>query len=265
MLTLKPIHTKRFGQHFLHDKNYIKRIIGAAGIQPTDCFIEIGPGGGALTEHLLPLVSQLIAIEIDPVLCADLEAQFSDWGKKLCLYQTDALQVDFSQLDYPAKGSVRLIGNLPYNIATTLLFHLLKYRHRIYDFHVMLQKEVVDRLVALPGSKVYGRLSVMMQYYCQMKRLFIVRPGAFFPPPKVESAVVRITPWARLPFPVNDEKLFAEIVKTAFNQRRKTISNSLRSLRIGRERLIQCQIDPQARAEQLSVGDYARLTNDLKD
>lgn len=261
MFTLRPTHTKRFGQHFLHDKIYVQRMIAAADIQSTDCFVEIGPGGGALTTHLLPIVNQLIAIEIDPVLCSGLEEKFGHWGDRFCLYHADALQVDFSQLDYPINSRIRLIGNLPYNISTPLLFHWLNYRYIIYDFHVMLQKEVADRLVAIPGSKAYGRLSVMVQYYCHIERLFGVSSGAFFPPPKVESAVVRITPWKKLPFQANDEKQFAKIVKSAFSQRRKTITNSLRALGIHQEQLIQCQINPQARAEQLTVSDYVRITN----
>jgi 16S rRNA (adenine1518-N6/adenine1519-N6)-dimethyltransferase len=261
MLSIRPTHTKKFGQHFLHDKNYIKRIIAAASIQPTDCLIEIGPGGGALTEHLLPLVHRLVAIEVDRVLCQSLIAKFGVSNSRFCLYEADALQFDFSKLACPQSGTMRLIGNLPYNIATPLLFYLIKYRHDIQDFHVMLQKEVADRVVAVPGDKAYGRLSVMLQYYCQVERLFRVSAGAFYPPPKVESAMVRITPWKVLPNPVKDEALLARVVKNAFNQRRKIITNSLRELEIGSAFLTQCGITVTARAEQLTVGDYARLAN----
>jgi len=258
---LKPIHTKRFGQHFLHDKNYIKRIIDAAAIQPSDCLIEIGPGGGALTEHLLPLVQRLLVVEIDSKLCCYLKERFAGYGERFYLYHNDALQVDFSKLDYLHQDPIRLIGNLPYNVATPILFHLLKYRHKIYEWYVMVQKEVADRLVASPKSKAYSRLSVMMQYYCQIERLFGVRPGAFLPPPKVESTVVKITPWKKQPFQANNEKLLASVVKYAFNQRRKQITNSLHALGIQPEQFIECQINPKARAEELNVYDYVQLTN----
>jgi 16S rRNA (adenine1518-N6/adenine1519-N6)-dimethyltransferase len=261
---VKPIHVKRFGQHFLHDFQYIKRILEEAAIQPMDSFVEIGPGGGALTAYLLPMVRQLIAIEIDSELCIYLQTKFSSWGERFCLYQADALQFDFSNIPISNGEKMRFIGNLPYNIATPLLFHCLKYRHFIKDFHFMLQKEVADRLVATPGSKAYSRLTVMMRYYAKVERLFVVRSGAFIPPPKVESAIVRITPLERPSFHANDEMLFANLVKQAFNQRRKTIANSLHSLGIERAQLLECHINPQVRAEQLEVEDYVRLANEIE-
>jgi 16S rRNA (adenine1518-N6/adenine1519-N6)-dimethyltransferase len=263
MLTIKPLRPKKFGQHFLHDRGCIQHILKHADFKSNDHVIEIGPGGGALTEHLIPLVSELIAIEIDRDLCALLRQKWSNYSEKFHLYEADALSFDFNQLKRPASRSFRMIGNLAYNIATPLLFHLVQYRHIFHDWHVMLQKEVANRLVALPHHTNYGRLSVMMQYYCQIKRLFVVRPGAFTPPPKVDSAIVALIPWKVLPTKANDEALFARLVKTSFSHRRKTILNNLRPLEISESHLERFQINPKSRAQELSVTDYVRLANSL--
>lgn len=263
MLTIKPLRSKKFGQHFLHDKAILQKIIQMTAIASTDCFIEIGPGGGALTEYLLPLVHDLIAIEIDRDLYASLQERWGHLKERFHLYLEDALKVDFNTLTYPSGCRIRLIGNLAYNIATPLLFHLLQYTHIIHDLHVMLQKEVANRLIAAVNTPEYGRLSVMIQYFCQVKRLLIIRPGAFYPAPKVDSAMVRLQPWQARPFQAHDEKLFAEVVKQAFSQRRKTIGNSLKKLGIQRTQLEQWGINSKYRAEQLGVSDYVHIANTL--
>lgn len=262
MSLIKPFRVKRFGQHFLHQKSCLKRIIQETNIQISDCFIEIGPGGGALTEYLLPQIRQLIAIEIDVELCDALRKKFSNETQKFSLYCSDALQMNFDVLQYPVNTRVRMIGNLPYNVATPILFHLLNYRHIIYDFHIMLQKEVANRLVAHQGEKAYSRFSVIIQYYCKVKRLFVVSAGAFLPPPRVESAFVRLEPWNNPPLKARDELLLKYVVKLAFHQKRKVISNSLKTLFTSSE-LEQCHVDPKARAQQLSVLDYVKLSNYL--
>lgn len=262
MLDHKPKYLKRFGQHFLHDQHCLKRIIETVSIESDDCFIEIGPGGGALTGHLLPKVKELIAIEIDPRLCQGLTKQFSEWGPRFSLYNANALTVEPVKLIKDSTQTMRFIGNLPYNIATPLLFHWLQEK-RIKDFHIMVQKEVADRLVAKPGSKAYSRLSVIMQYHCQVHQLFRIKPGAFYPPPKVESSFVKLVPRDKRVARVNDEATFVKIIKAAFNQRRKMIVNSLASLGITRKTLQACSINPTARAEALTIDDYVHLANVL--
>lgn len=249
---------KRFGQHFLHDTSVIERIVAALQLKRDDHLIEIGPGLGALTTHLLPLVNQLEVIELDRDIIPKLEATCAGLGK-LIVHQADALQVDLGQLS-PNSTSLRLVGNLPYNISTPLLFHLLTQAHLIHDMHFMLQKEVVDRIVAQPGHHAYGRLSVMVQYHCQPETLFIVKPGAFTPPPQVDSAVLRLIPHRELPHKANDLKIFAEIVRLAFNQRRKTLRNSLRSL-LTEQQWKTLSIDSGLRAEQLNVSQYVQIAN----
>jgi 16S rRNA (adenine1518-N6/adenine1519-N6)-dimethyltransferase len=235
---------KRFGQHFLHDPGVLKRIVDAVAPSRDDVVVEIGPGEGALTRRLLERLRCLTAIEIDRDLAANLG------GDGLTVVCADALEFDFSAL--PA--GLRIVGNLPYNISTPLLFHLARQANRVRDMHFMLQKEVVDRMVARPSTPDYGRLSVMLQVRFVMQKLFDVGPGAFRPPPKVESAVVRLVP---LPRPPDcDEVLLGEIVRKAFSARRKTLRNALPLEARHYEAL---GIDPALRPENLSPADYVRI------
>ncbi len=259
-MTLPLRARKRFGQHFLHESFIIEKIVQAVAPKKTDNMIEIGPGLGALTQQLLPQLSCLSVIELDKDLIPWLEEKCCHLGK-LIVYQGDALKFNFKSLPY-VNGLWRLVGNLPYNISTPLLFHCLDGASAIQDMHFMLQKELVDRLNAQPGQASYGRLSVMIQYYCDVEKLFNIRPGAFQPPPKVDSAVVRLTPYKELPYKANDPLLFAEIVRIAFSQRRKMLRNNLANL-IQAEDLEQLNIDPKQRPEQLSVSDYVNLANFL--
>ncbi|MDJ0777783.1 MAG: 16S rRNA (adenine(1518)-N(6)/adenine(1519)-N(6))-dimethyltransferase RsmA [Gammaproteobacteria bacterium] len=253
-----PAHRarKRFGQHFLHDRDVIERILQALDPRPGQSICEIGPGRGALTVPLLQRCRRLTAIELDRDLAARLPAQAAAHGE-LELIAADALDFDFHQL--PGAGSWRLVGNLPYNISTPLLFHLYQSLERIEDMHFMLQKEVAARIVAEPGTSSYGRLSVMLQLRCDCHELFDVAPDSFTPPPRVNSSVIRMLPLARPRHEIGDAARFARIVETAFNQRRKTVANSLRSL-VSRDDLIACEIDPRKRAENLAIEDYARLS-----
>ncbi len=250
-------HKKRFGQHFLHDDNIIRKLLRAIRPQPGQSFLEIGPGQGALTLPLLEQCRELTAIELDRDLIESLQRRAETVGR-LHLINADILQVDFSTLELPTPW--RVVGNLPYNISTPLMFHLLQWADRIEDMHFMLQKEVAERIIAVPGSKHYGRLSVMMQYHCETEYLFDVPPGCFTPPPKVDSAIIRLRPHEQPPFPVAELERLAGIVQSAFGQRRKTIANSLRDW-IDRDTLQSLGIDPKARAENLSPGDYSRICN----
>ncbi|MDR0780032.1 MAG: 16S rRNA (adenine(1518)-N(6)/adenine(1519)-N(6))-dimethyltransferase RsmA [Pseudomonadales bacterium] len=248
---------KRFGQNFLHDEHVIARIVKAITPAPNQHLIEIGPGQGAITAPLLALGKGLSVIEIDRDLAAHLRQRFGA-NPGFTLIERDVLEVDFAQFTTTPR-SLRILGNLPYNISTPLLFHLLRYQALIHDMVFMLQREVVDRLAAQPGTADYGRLSVMMQYHCKVERLFNVRPSAFNPPPKVESAIVRLEPWPTPPHPVRDEKLFADLVREAFNQRRKTVRNALKQ-RVNAAQWQRSHLDPALRPENLSLGDYARIT-----
>jgi len=252
---------KRFGQNFLHDAHVIGRIVKAATPQPGQNLIEIGPGQGAITAPLLAAAGQLTVIEIDRDLAALLRERFAG-NAGFRLIEQDVLTVDFAALA-SAAASLRIIGNLPYNISTPLLFHLLQYRNVISDMLFMLQLEVVNRMAAGPGDPDYGRLSVMLQYHCRVEKLFTVPPGAFTPQPKVESAIVRLVPWRPLPHPVRNEALFETVVRHAFNQRRKTIRNTLRTL-CEPQLLEEAGVDPALRPENLGVSDYARIC-DLLD
>ncbi len=247
---------KRFGQHFLHDRDVIDRILQALDPQPGQSICEIGPGRGALTVPLLQQCRQLTAIELDRDLAARLPALTANYGR-LELVTADVLEFDFGSL--PGERRWRLVGNLPYNISTPLLFHLQAHLQRFEDMHFMLQKEVAARIVAAPGSASYGRLSVMLQLHCDCHELFDVAPRSFTPPPRVNSTVIRVLPLAQPRCDIGDSGHFARIVETAFNQRRKTIANSLRSM-VTRDDLIASDIDPQKRAENLSLEDYARLS-----
>ena len=245
-------HRKRFGQHFLHDPGTLKRIIDAIDPLPGEAIVEIGPGEGALTAPLLQRAGRLTAIEIDRDLAKRLADRFA--GDRLTLICADALDYDFSAF---APG-VRLAGNLPYHISTPLLFHLARYAGRVRDMHFMLQLEVVDRMVARPSTPDYGRLSVMLQVRFRMKKLFRVAAGAFRPPPKVESAVVRLTPLAEAP--EAEQKQFENLVRRAFSARRKTLRNALPLAAADYANL---GIDPQLRPENLSPADYLRIARHI--
>lgn len=247
---------KRFGQHFLIDQNVIDCILHSIDPKPGDRLAEIGPGHGALTYPLLKRCQQLTAIELDRDLIPILQDKARELGK-LELINTDILEFDLSEL--PGDQAYRLVGNLPYNISTPLMFHLLNAANRIVDMHFMVQKEVALRIVAKPGDAHYGRLSVMLQYRCDCEYLFDVAPDSFKPPPRVDSAVVRLHPLPVPRFDTGDDDIFASLVKTAFSQRRKTIANSLKSM-IDRELIAACNIDPGLRAENLSIEDFAQLS-----
>jgi 16S rRNA (adenine1518-N6/adenine1519-N6)-dimethyltransferase len=247
---------KRFGQHFLHDPAVIGRIIAAIAPRADNALVEIGPGTGALTASLLDLVPRLDAIEIDRDLAAALRRRFAAHGS-LHLHEQDALDFDWQALAQDRGRRLRLVGNLPYNISTPLLFALLPHMPVIEDMHFMLQKEVVDRIVAPPGSRTYGRLTVMLAPFVTTVRVLDVGPGAFRPPPQVHSAVVRmqartgIPAWAALP-------QYAAVVSAAFGQRRKQLRNSLSSL-LEPAQMAACGIDPRARAETLSSDQFGLL------
>ncbi len=249
---------KRFGQHFLHSPDAIARILRAIAPQPGQHLLEIGPGKGVLTVPLLDSGADLELVELDRDLIPGLEAIAALSEGRLHVHQADALEFDICAIARNAK--LRIVGNLPYNISTPLIFRLLEQRRCIEDMHFMLQKEVVDRMAAAPGGKDYGRLSVMLQYHCDVHRLFTIGPGAFSPPPKVESAFVRLIPHAQAPVEIADLKLFEDVVKMAFMYRRKTLRNALSTL-LDSEALSAARVDPGLRAEQLSLEDFARLAN----
>ena len=250
---------KRFGQNFLHDTGVIDKIVRTINPQPGQHLVEIGPGQGALTEPLLHHLDSLDAVELDRDLVTLLTEKYADQG--LHLHSMDALKANFCELATEGE-KLRIIGNLPYNISTPLLFHLFEQKACIADMHFMLQKEVVQRMAADPGSKTFGRLSVMAQYHCQITPLFVVKPGAFFPPPKVDSMIVRLRPHEQPPVNIDEPELLATIVGQAFSQRRKTLRNSIKSL-LDEDAIRQCDIDPGIRPEQLSLAQFACLTNRL--
>ncbi|WP_428610320.1 16S rRNA (adenine(1518)-N(6)/adenine(1519)-N(6))-dimethyltransferase RsmA [Sedimenticola sp.] len=256
----RPPHQakKRFGQNFLHDPGVIQRIIAQINPKPDEHLVEIGPGQGAITRELLKRAGRLDAVELDRDLIHPLAVACADLGE-LNIYNSDALKFDFAQLAGDGRP-LRLVGNLPYNISTPILFHLLQYADVIQDMHFMLQKEVVERMAAGPGSKTYGRLSVMMQAWCQVESLFEIGPGAFKPAPKVDSAIVRLIPYSEPPCRIDDATYFAQLVTSAFAQRRKTLRNSLGKL-MDAELIGAAGIDPSLRAERLSLADFARLAN----
>ncbi len=249
---------KRFGQHFLHEGFMVDKIISAINPKKTDNVLEIGPGSGALTQRLLPNLKHLTVVELDKDLIPLLEKRCAHLGE-LTIYQADALKFDLRSLG-TTDTPWRIVGNLPYNISTPLLFHLLEQISVIKDMHFMLQKEVVNRIVAQPGDADYGRLSVMIQYYCEVKKLFIVKPGAFQPPPKVDSAVIRLVPYQIRPWQANDPILLADVVRTAFSHRRKMLRNNLGGL-LDTKQFELLDIDPKKRPEQLSVVDYVKISN----
>jgi len=248
---------KAFGQHFLHERGVIDKIVLAIDPQPGDAIVEIGPGQGALTLPLLARHGALTAIEFDRDLLAPLAEAARDVGE-LTLIAGDALDVDLTAL--AAGGTIRLVGNLPYNVSSPILFHALGHAASIRDMHFMLQKEVVDRMAAAPGSKVYGRLSVMLQAYCRVTPLFKVPPGAFRPPPKVDSAVVRLVPRAAGEIGIADPRRFAAVVRAAFGQRRKTLRNALNGV-ADAAAIEAAGLEPGLRAEQVDVAGFVRLAN----
>jgi len=247
---------KRFGQNFLADPHYVARIVDAIAPQPSDNIVEIGPGLAALTEALIARAGHVTAIEIDRDLAARLRDRFAT--SVLTLHEADALAFDFATLG----PGLRVVGNLPYNISTPLLFHLAQYDAQVRDITVMLQKEVVARMAAEPGSADYGRLSVMLQVKFAVTRLFLVPPGAFRPAPKVDSAIARLVPLGERKPALRDEALFGRVVAAAFAQRRKTLRNALSTL-ADADALHAAGVDPAARGETLSVADYVRLANTL--
>ncbi len=253
---MRHIPRKRFGQHFLHDPWVLSRIVDAIAPQAGDALVEIGPGEGALTRPLLARIPSLTAVEIDRDLAAALVAEFPP--ERLQVIVADALDYDFSALP----TGLRVVGNLPYNVSTPLLFHLAAFADRVRDMHFMLQLEVVDRMAASHSTPAYGRLSVMLQRRFRIQRLFKVAPGAFRPPPKVESAVVRLTPLPAAEVVPLDERLFGTVVTRAFGARRKTLRNALISL-IDAEGLSALGIDPGLRPENVSPADYIRIAIDI--
>ena len=250
---------KRFGQNFLHDPFVIQRIVQAIDPRPGQRLVEIGPGQGAITLPLLLACRRLEVIELDRDLIGPLRQKTAGAGE-LIIHQQDALRFDFSSLTGAEK--IRAVGNLPYNISTPLLFHMLKHSELIQDMHFMLQKEVVDRMAAAAGSADYGRLSVMIQYHCSVQSLFRVAPGAFRPAPRVESAFVRVVPWLEPPFPVKSTDDLAAVVRQAFSQRRKTLRNALKGM-LSEARIRAAGVDPAARPETVSVEQFAALADEL--
>ncbi len=251
---MSHIARKRFGQNFLVDEQIIADIIRAIRPEPTDMMVEIGPGLGALTRPLLKHLNQLHVAEIDRDIIARLKSDYPQ--DKLVIHAGDALKFDLAQLPAP----LRIVGNLPYNISSPLLFHFSDYAARISDMHFMLQNEVVERMVAEPSTPAYGRLSVMLQYRFHMEKLFDVPPGSFRPAPKVDSAIVRMIPLPEHDVLVGNAKLFAEIVAAAFGQRRKTLRNTLKNY-LDESDFEQLGIDPQLRAENLGVAEFAGIAS----
>ncbi len=247
---------RRFGQNFLADPHYGERIVAAIDPRPGENIVEIGPGLGALTRLLIARAGRIAAIEIDRDLAARLRSEYPP--EQLGLHEADALAFDFRSLG----SGLRVVGNLPYNISSPLLFHLAAFAMTLRDLHVMLQREVVARMTAQPGSPDYGRLTVMLQATFSVTRLFTVPPGAFRPAPKVDSAVARVVPLGSSKPAITDEALFARIVTAAFAQRRKTLRNALSAF-CGAPALEAAGIDPGARGETLGIADFVRLANAL--
>ena len=253
---MQHIARKRFGQHFLHDRHVIAEIIAAIEIQTTDLVVEIGPGLGALTEPLLKKLPHLHVIELDRDLAAYLRERHAP--PRLTVHEQDALKFDLTTLG----NDIRLVGNLPYNISTPLLFHFAHFLEQLRDGHFMLQLEVVERMVAAPGSSSYGRLSVMLQVDFDMDLLLHIPPDAFTPPPKVDSAIVRMLPIRDKRYGLVDRALFEKVVARAFTQRRKTLRNSLSAFLTPQD-FRTLEIDSILRAENLGVEDYVKITNYL--
>ncbi len=248
---------KRFGQNFLHDPGVIERIVRAINPQPDDAMVEIGPGLGALTEEILAVNPSLQVVELDRDLIPVLRTKFFNYPE-FRIHEADALKFDFSQL--AAARPLRIVGNLPYNISTPLIFHLLSQSGVVQDMHFMLQKEVVQRLAAVSGDNHYGRLGIMAQYFCKVQPLFEVGPGAFRPAPKVDSAIVRLVPHQTLPHPARDLAVLQMVVRTAFNARRKTLRKALAGV-VTMTQLQALGIDDGLRPENLTLAQYVAIAD----
>ncbi len=250
---------KRFGQNFLHDGNVIRNIVKSIRPKVGENIVEIGPGMGAITEQLLDATEgHLNVVELDRDLIPGLKVKFFN-QPGFVVHEADALQFDFKKLvtdDRP----LRIVGNLPYNISTPLIFHLLSFAGTVKDMHFMLQKEVVQRMAAGAGENNYGRLSIMVQYFCDVQHLFDVGPEAFHPAPKVDSAIVRLVPHQTLPHPVKDHRTLENIVRTSFSMRRKTLRNNLKKV-ISSEQLENLGIDPSLRPERLTLAEFAAISD----
>ena len=249
---------KRFGQNFLQDTRIINDIVEAVRPQPDDVVIEIGPGLAAITEPLARNLKQLHVVEIDRDIIARLKRL--PFAGKLVIHEGDVLRLDFRTIP----GMKKIVGNLPYNISTPLLFELVDVVDEVIDMHFMLQKEVVERMAAGPGGGDWGRLSIMVQYHCRVEHLFNVGPGAFNPPPKVDSAIVRLVPHEVLPHPAKDHRLLERVVREAFNQRRKTLRNTLKAL-LSNAEIEAAGVDGSLRPEQLDLAAFVRLADILSE
>jgi len=265
---------KRFGQNFLVDKSIINHIVDSIQPQVNDLMVEIGPGLGAMTKPLLARLNQLNVIELDrdiiPKLITYCTVSDIDNKDKLFVHQADVLKFNFPDFLSEQRLALndtdiklRIVGNLPYNISTPVLFLLLNNRHLIHDMHFMLQKEVVDRIVATPGIKNYGRLSVMLQTFCETQALFEVPPYAFQPPPKVDSAILRLQPKIQFENEISDFSLYEKLIRQAFSQRRKTLKNTLKGLCTSTQ-IEQTGLSPQQRAEELSIAEFVRLYTSIQ-
>lgn len=252
---------KSLGQNFLQDPNIINKIVAALNVQPDDVVLEIGPGRGALTELILGRPEQFHLVEFDRDLVNYWQARALE-SQGLSVHGADILKFDLDEITAAAKQPIKVIGNLPYNISSPVLFHLMRYADHVHSQVVMLQKEVVQRMAAEPGGRDYGRLSVMLQQRYSIEYLFTVPPGAFFPPPKVDSAIARLTPLVQVQHPVNDHQVFERLVKQAFSQRRKTLRNTLKGL-LNAEQIESVGVEPSARAETLTVAKFAALANSV--
>jgi len=250
---------KRFGQNFLQDTFFQQQILGALHIEPQDHWVEIGPGQGAITDHLAAKTHTLDAVELDRDLVKLLTARYAKQAH-VTIHSHDALTFNFTQ--WAEQHRIRLVGNLPYNISTPLIFKLLEQRACLQDAHFLLQKEVVDRLAATPGHKTYGKLSVIIQQAFQVTALFTIPPEAFQPQPKVQSSFIRLSPYLNPPVAVSDQATFIALVKQAFAQKRKTLRNNLKTL-FSDDALLDLGIRPDARAETLSLQQFADLANAL--
>lgn len=261
---MKHIAKKKFGQNFLVDRAIISALINAIAPSSEDLMVEIGPGLGALTKPLLGHLRRLHVVEIDRDIIAWMQQTYQP--EQVQIHHVDVLQFNFASLltdmDMEPTRQLRVVGNLPYNISSPILFKLLEHSDQIIDMHFMLQKEVVERMVASPSTAEYGRLSVMLQYRLQMQYLLTVPAEAFDPAPKVESAFVRCVPYDTPPHPAQDEALFAKIVQAAFGQRRKTLRNTLKPF-LSDADFAALSIDSQRRAETLSVQEFVKIANYL--
>ncbi|MCG8312965.1 MAG: 16S rRNA (adenine(1518)-N(6)/adenine(1519)-N(6))-dimethyltransferase RsmA [Pseudomonadales bacterium] len=254
---------KRFGQNFLEAPHIIANIVSAIAPQMDDLLVEIGPGLGAITTELIEQLNRIHVVELDRDLIPFLIAKF-EHTKKLTIHNNDALKFDFSQLISKPGEKLRVVGNLPYNISTPLIFHLLEQSKSIKDMHFMLQKEVVERLAAGVGDKAYGRLGIMVQYHCKVEPLFEVPPESFNPPPKVDSAIVRLSPYTEKPHTTRDPMLLQRVVADAFSMRRKTLRNALKNL-VTEAAIDAAGINPSSRAEKVSLEQFIMLTELIID